>query len=59
MNKFDGTVRQKWGVGKCKIIGVLAFPKVVKTGTIWEKRLCKIPQHAEGTAEQKFHCETP
>ena len=47
--KFDGTVRQKLGVGKWKKIGVLA-----KTGNIGKKSsgrqypLCKIPQHAEG-----------
>ena len=52
-HKFDGTVRQKLGVGKWKKIRDLAIQLVVKTGNIgrkvqWQALLCKIPQHAEG-----------
>ena len=36
-HKFDGTRNRKLGVGKWKKIGVLAFQKVVKTGSIGKK----------------------
>ena len=37
-HKFDGTVRQKLGVGKWKKIGILTFQKVAKTGNIRGKK---------------------